>query len=128
MEDRVGSRGSSSETETVAVVAMFVFWGGICWWLVWLVGFVKELVSGGFCMLVGCLFFSRPAKGGECNGTWVPYMYVLIIKNGLLYDQDNPSPNIRKISWDSSCTDQQTSSCLRIITNLYGPRFGYTYR
>lgn len=76
----------------------------------------EELVSGGFCMLVGCLFFS-PQIGGppKVASVTVPgyliCMYVLIIKNGLLYDQDNPSPNIMKISWDSSCTDQQTSPC-----------------
>lgn len=31
MEDRVGSRGSSSETERVAVVAMFVLRGLLLW-------------------------------------------------------------------------------------------------
>lgn len=31
MEDRVGSRGSSSETERVAVVAMFVLVGLLLW-------------------------------------------------------------------------------------------------
>lgn len=40
MDDRVGSRDSSSETERVAVVAMFVFCRGIL--LVWLVGFGKR--------------------------------------------------------------------------------------
>lgn len=69
MDDRVGSRGSSSETESVAVVAMFVFGVGIL--LAWLVGFGKSrsrLVADFVCWWGACFFFAsdrRPAKDGK---------------------------------------------------------------
>ena len=133
MDDRVGSRDSSSETERVAVVAMFAFCGGI---LLVLVGRGWEaLISGGFCMLVGCLFFS-PQIGGPQKVASLRvnrYLYLVIStfklsKMAFYMIKTIPSPNIKKIPWDSSRSDQQTSSCLWIITNPYGPRFGYTYR
>lgn len=115
MEARVGSRGSSSETERLAVVAMVVFREFYFWWVGSLVARVwVELISG-------CLFFLASDRRRESSRHYLEKVASVYLQSTY---QKMAFCMIKTLRLQIS--RKSHGILLRTINHPYGRRFGYT--